>query len=139
MIHKRKWTAILTAAAMTAGMCSSSMVYAADAEAEETSETVYTREYYEEVLNLANNAEQCWTYDTGSDSWTLTPVSAVAFPEIPEKQGVSVCVPGAYIKGIDTDLDGEADTTADEAEVMARRIMYLAMRPGTRGIGIRIC
>ena len=33
-------------------------------------------------------------------------VSAVAYPELEDEQGVSVCVPGAYVKGIDTDGDG---------------------------------
>lgn len=30
-------------------------------------------------------------------------VSAVSFPELPDQKEVSVCVQGAYIKGIDTD------------------------------------
>ena len=64
----------------------------------------------ENALNLKNmNAE--WTYAEGSDSWTLSVVTAVTNPEIEEQQGVSVCVPGAYVKGIDTDGDGEADVT----------------------------
>ena len=32
----------------------------------------------------------------------MTNVSAVVYPELPNQQGVSVCVPGAYITGIDT-------------------------------------
>lgn len=42
-------------------------------------------------------------------------VSAVAYPELPDQQGVSVCVPGAYVTGIDTDGDCAADWTDTEA------------------------
>ncbi len=66
-------------------------------------------------LNLANNAEQSWTYDAGADCWTLSIVCAVTNPEIPDEQGVSVCVPGAYVKGVDTDGDKTADVAAADA------------------------
>ena len=69
----------------------------------------YDREYIEETLNLANNPDRKWKYDKDTDSWTLSEVSAVAYPQIPEKQGVSVCVPGRYVKGIDTDGDESED------------------------------
>lgn len=39
-------------------------------------------------------------------------MSAVAFPELPDQQGVSVCVPAAYVLGIDTDGDGQEDVTS---------------------------
>lgn len=81
-------------------------------ESSETSE----REAIEEALNLANNEEQEWTCSAGADAWTLSVVSAVCNPEIPEEQGVSVAVPGAYVKGIDTDGDGNADVTASDGE-----------------------
>jgi len=71
------------------------------------------REYIEETLNLANNSEVTWSYDEESDAWVMSIVSAVAYPELVDEQGVSVCVPGAYIKGIDTDGDGTEDITAD--------------------------
>ena len=70
------------------------------------------REYIEQTLNLACNEEQEWAYSKDSDAWTLSIVSAVAYPEMPDQQGVSVCVPGAYVSGIDTDGDGNADVTA---------------------------
>ena len=70
----------------------------------------------ETALNLANNAEQEWSYSTEADAWVLSVVPAVAYPEITDQQGVSVCVPGAYVAGIDTDRDGTADVTAEEAE-----------------------
>ncbi len=69
----------------------------------------------EEALNLKNNAEQAWTYSASADAWTLSVVSAVAYPEIADEEGVSVCVPGAYVTGLDTDGDGTADVTADAA------------------------
>ena len=65
----------------------------------------------EDALNLANmNAE--WTYSDTADAWTLTAVTAVTKPEIEDEQGVSVCLPGAYVKGVDTDGDGAADATS---------------------------
>ncbi len=81
-------------------------------ESSDTSE----REAIEEALNLANNEEQEWTYSASADAWTLSVVSAVCNPEIPEEQGVSVAVPGAYVKGIDTDGDGNVDVTASDGE-----------------------
>ncbi|MCD8211571.1 MAG: hypothetical protein LUC17_00905, partial [Oscillospiraceae bacterium] len=71
------------------------------------------REYIEETLNLANNTEYTWSYQSGSDAWTMSVVSAVAYPEIEDQEGVSVCVPGAYVTGVDTSGDGEANITAD--------------------------
>lgn len=71
--------------------------------------------FIESVLNLANNADQEWTYSQDADAWVLSIVSAVAYPELPDQQGVSVCVPGAYVTGIDTDGDGTADVSAADA------------------------
>lgn len=68
----------------------------------------------EAALNLAN-MDQEWTYSAESDAWTLSVVTAVTRPVIAEEEGVSVCVPGAYVTGIDTDGDGTADVTADSA------------------------
>ena len=71
------------------------------------------KEAIEYALNLKNNPDQEWTYSASSDAWTLSIVPAVANPVIAEKEGVSVCVPGAYVTGIDTDGDGAADVTAE--------------------------
>lgn len=73
------------------------------------------RAYIESVLNLANNSDQEWTYSPNADAWTLSVVSAVAYPELPDQQGVSVCVPGAYVTGIDVNGDSVADVTAADA------------------------
>ena len=73
------------------------------------------KEYIEQTLNLANNEDQEWTYSSDADAWVLSVVSAVAYPELPDQQGVSVCVPGAYVTGIDTDGDGEADVKSGNA------------------------
>ena len=70
--------------------------------------------YIEETLNLANNEEVTWSYMEDADAWVMSIVSAVAYPELPDQQGVSVCVPGAYVTGIDTDKDGDADITAQD-------------------------
>ncbi|MCD8076785.1 MAG: hypothetical protein LUE63_00105 [Lachnospiraceae bacterium] len=78
------------------------------------------REYIETTLNLANNEEQEWSYSADADAWVLSIVSAVAYPELPDQQGVSVCVPGAYVTGIDTDGDGTADVTAASYEEAAQ-------------------
>ena len=69
----------------------------------------------ESILNISNNNEITWSYDSQSDSWTMSATSAVANPELPDYQGVSVNVPGAYVKGIDTDGDGTADVTGQSA------------------------
>ncbi len=34
--------------------------------------------------------------------------------QLPDQQGCSVAVPGAYVTGIDTDGDGTADVTAED-------------------------
>lgn len=65
----------------------------------------------ESTLNISNNDEITWSYDSQSDSWTMSVTCAVANPELPDYQGVSVNVPGAYVKGIDTDGDGTEDIT----------------------------
>ena len=81
--------------------------------AEET--TASEKAAIEAALNLANNPDQEWTYNSGSDAWVLSVVMAVTDPVIEDEEGVSVCVPGAYIRGIDTDGDGEPDVTAETA------------------------
>ena len=73
------------------------------------------KEAIEAALNLANNPDQEWTYDSGADAWVLSVVIAVTDPVIEDEEGVSVCVPGAYVTGIDTDGDGVADVTAETA------------------------
>ena len=80
--------------------------------AEETA-AVSDKEAIEATLNLANNPDQEWTYKSGADAWVLSVVIAVTNPVIENEEGVSVCVPGAYVTGIDTDGDGEADVTAE--------------------------
>lgn len=92
--------------------------------------------YIEYTLNLANNEEQEWSYSENADAWVLSIVSAVAYPELPDQQGVSVCVPGAYVTGIDTNGDGSADVTADtvtEAVKGALVIDYDAEVTSTNG------
>ena len=68
----------------------------------------------ESSLNLANIKPE-WTYSENADAWTMAIVAAVTNAELPDYQGVSVCVPGAYVKGVDTDGDGVADATSGTA------------------------
>ena len=71
-------------------------------------------EAIEAALDLRNIAPE-WTYSDTADAWVMEIVTAVTNPELPDYQGVSVCVPGAYVLGIDTDGDGEADVTEGSA------------------------
>ncbi len=97
---------------------------------------VSDKEYIEETLNLANNDELSWSYDNSADAWVMSIVSAVAYPEIEDEEGVSVCVPGAYVTGIDTDGDGEADVTSgDSSDSVSGNIVidYAAQIVSTNG------
>lgn len=108
---------------LTLAGCGSSSTESTESEATdntaetETTETaseanmVSDKEYIEYTLNLVNNTDYTWTYQT--NSWVMSIVSAVAYPEIEDEEGVSVCVPAAYVTGIDTDGDGTADVTAE--------------------------
>lgn len=107
--------AVIMAAGLSACSGDSSSDDSASADTKGTTSSE-EREYIETTLNLANNEDQEWTYYSDSDAWVLSIVSAVAYPEIEDEQGVSVAVPGAYITGIDTDGDGEADITAETYE-----------------------
>ena len=93
----------------------------AGASAEELSD----KETIEATLNLANNEQQEWTYSANADAWVLSVVQAVAYPELPDQQGVSVCVPGAYVTGIDTDGDGDADVTSATYSEPARGVLVI--------------
>lgn len=104
-------------AVMLAGTMAFSMCACSGKEKNENGTKNYDKTYIEETLNLDNNEEQTWTYQPNADAWVLSIVSAVAYPELPDQQGVSVCVPGAYVKGIDSNGDGSVDvTSADAAE-----------------------
>ncbi|MBQ3322237.1 MAG: hypothetical protein IJH05_05270, partial [Firmicutes bacterium] len=78
------------------------------------SANIAEKEEIEKALDLSNmNAE--WAYSADADAWTMSSVTAVTNPEIEDEQGVSVCVPSAYVKGIDTDGDGTEDVTDETA------------------------
>ena len=72
------------------------------------------KEAIEAALDL-RNIGATWTYSENADAWTMSPVTTVTNAELPDYQGVSVSVPGAYVKGIDTDGDGVADVTSGSA------------------------
>ncbi|MGX8703433.1 MAG: hypothetical protein ACSW8H_03155 [bacterium] len=78
--------------------------------------SVEEKEKIEKALNLANMEDASWELDKVNYAWILSPVTAVLYPEIEDEQGVSVCVPAAYIAGIDTNGDGKADITTSNYE-----------------------
>ena len=102
----KKLFALLLALVLTTVSCACTAEEAA---------AVSGKDAIEAALNLANNPDQEWTFNSGADAWVLTPVIAVTNPVIENEEGVSVCVPGAYVKGIDTDGDGAEDVTAETA------------------------
>ncbi len=79
----------------------------------EESAAASDKETIEAALNLANDPDQEWSYSSDADAWVLSVVTAVVNPVIEDEEGVSVCVPGAYVTGIDSDGDGSADVTKD--------------------------
>lgn len=115
---KKRFVSLLMVAALATSMvaCGTTSDTSVESTTEATATTEVSEEqaYIEETLNLANNDEVTWSYDSEADAWIMSIVSAVAYPEIEDEQGVSVCVPGAYVTGIDTDGDGEADVTATD-------------------------
>lgn len=102
---------------------------------EPTEEEIAARTEIENALNLRNNPDQEWTYSTSYDTWTLSVVMAVVNPELPDQQGVSVAVPGAYVTGIDTDGDGAADVTAEDGAAVKGSLVidYEAAVTSTNG------
>lgn len=108
----KRLAALFLSVTMAAGLCACSKQSKQSNGTKQTENSA--KEYIEQTLNLANNKDQEWTYSSDADAWVLSVVSAVAYPELPDQQGVSVCIPGAYVSGIDTDSDGEADITADK-------------------------
>ena len=102
----KKRLALLTALALAMSGCAGF----AGAEGAEASD----KAAIEAALDLSN-MDQEWTYSAEADAWTLGIVTAVTNPVIPDEEGVSVCVPGAYVLGIDTDGDDEPDVTAADA------------------------
>jgi len=113
----KKWLSILVVCALSVAFLASfgeSSTTQADNDGAEIEAASSDQAYLETTLNLANNEDQEWTYVQDADAWVLSVVSAVAYPELPDQQGVSVSVPGAYVTGIDTDGDGAPDVTAED-------------------------
>ena len=121
----KKILCVLLSLIMVFGLCACGSSATADATgsetpvSESTETTVVTaesgdKEAIEAALDL-RNIGATWTYSENADAWTMSPVTAVTNAELPDYQGVSVCVPGAYVKGIDTDGDGVADVTSGSA------------------------
>ena len=98
-------TALTIALMIVLGGCSGST-------SDNGSANIAEKEDIEAALNLSNMSAE-WTHSEDADAWTMSSVAAVTNPEIEDEQGVSICVPGAYVKGIDTDGDGTEDVTSD--------------------------
>lgn len=114
-MRTKKFLSWFIALALIVGLCACTSRNDVQTDTETPSDSLIeasNKAYIEETLNLDNNANQEWTYNETADAWVLSVVSAVAYPELPDQQGVSVCVPGAYVKGIDTNGDGTADATS---------------------------
>ena len=108
----QKVVSLLLTLVMAMGLCGTAAAATPKRDATGSEE----RAEIEHTLNLANNENQEWTYDWEADAWVLSVVPAVAYPEIPDQQGVSVCIPGAYVTGIDTNGDRTADVSGTEAD-----------------------
>ncbi len=115
-MRAKKTGSLLLAFLMAVSLCAYTGHHAEAESGPDEAHASIDKAYIEETLNLANNADQEWTYSEAADAWVLSVVCAVAYPEIPNQQGVSVCVPGAYSKGIDADGDGIADVTSGTAK-----------------------
>ncbi|MDD5849289.1 MAG: hypothetical protein PUE64_08150 [Firmicutes bacterium] len=103
----------------TAGSESTDTGSTEQAQSTESSETAEvadeeTKAEIETALNLANNEDQEWTYDSDADAWVLSITPYCTNQQLPDQQGCSVAVPGAYVTGIDTDGDGTEDVTAED-------------------------
>ena len=108
----KKLSALLMAGVLTISLtaCGSSQgISETDADLSATSSDTISK--IESALDISQNNEISWTYDSQSDSWTMSITSAVTDPEIEDDQGVSVNVPGAYVQGLDTDGDGKYTAT----------------------------
>jgi len=70
-----------------------------------------TPEWIEYTLDL-DHQTHTWTYNETNKTYTLSVVPAVANPVLPDYEGVSVCVPGVYVKGLDTEGNLIIDTNA---------------------------
>ena len=68
-----------------AGLMVLSLLPAAVSAESTTSSTTSSKETIESALNLANNADQEWSYDSSADAWVLSVVSAVVSPSVPRK------------------------------------------------------
>ena len=78
-MKRKKLTAAITAASMAIGMIAyeAEIIAAQEREEEQTEQQTEI----ESILNISNNDEITWSYDSQSDSWTMSVTSAVANPE----------------------------------------------------------
>jgi len=60
-------------------------------------EAKYTNAQIAKILNLSNSSDHGWEYNKSQDCYILKPVVDVARPELPDYEGISIAVPGAYM------------------------------------------
>jgi hypothetical protein len=67
-----------------------------------------TPQWIEHTLDLDHQTHTL-TYNETNRTYTLSIVPAVVNPVLPDYEGVSVCVPGVYVKGLDKDGNNIVD------------------------------
>ena len=82
-----------------------------------------TPAWIEYTLNLRHQTHT-WTHDEAGNTYTLSIVPAVANPVLPDYEGVSVNVPGVYVKGLDA--DGNLIIDSDAKFVNPNGVTYTA-------------
>jgi hypothetical protein len=97
-----------------------------------------TPEWIEYTLDL-DHQTHTWTYDKTSNTYTLTVVPAVANPVLADYEGVSVCVPGVYVKGLDNDgnliIDYNAKFVNPNGVVYTAATAPVVVETGAAGYG----
>ncbi len=111
---RKRWLSVCLTCLLTAGVIGLNGCGGDSSSSSSTKKLITDSATIESALNLANNEDQEWTYDSDADAWVLSVVDAVVDPVLPGYQGVSVAVPGPYVVGIDTDGDGDEDVTAQD-------------------------
>jgi hypothetical protein len=97
-----------------------------------------TPEWIEYTLDL-DHQDHTWTYSESSDTYSLSIVPAVAYPVLPNYQGVSVAVPGAYVKGLDSEgnliIDYKAKVVNPNGVTYTAATAPIILNTGAAGYG----
>lgn len=97
-----------------------------------------TPEWIEYTLDL-DHQDHTWTYDESGNTYTLSIVPAVANPVLPDYEGVSVCVPGVYVKGLDAEgnliIDYDAKFVNPNGNTYTAATAPVVLNTGAAGYG----